>query len=292
MTSIRVLLAETVRALEGADIFYGHGTSTPHDEAAFLLLEGLGLAPDADLDALGHKVLSETEAAHIRDLTQRRISTRKPAPYLLGKAYMHGLPFIIDERALIPRSFIGELLLDEDGFAPPGMPRRVRRILDLCTGCGCLAIIAAYAFEEAQVDAVDLSPGALELAHANVRLHGLEDCITLYEGDLFSPLPGHDYDLIITNPPYVDAPGMAELPPEYRHEPAMALAAGADGLEITRRIIAEAPRFLAPGGGILAEVGRCGPALEEAYPDLPFLWLETEISSYEVFWLTQKQLRP
>jgi len=215
-----------------------------------------------------------------------RIKTRKPAAYLLNKIYMLGVPFYIDERAIVPRSYLGEILdahFGEDGmFAEPA---RVTRVLDLCTGSGCLAILAAYMFPNAQVDAVDLSGDALDVARRNVGDHKLKDRITLYQGDLFAPLPETKYDLIISNPPYVDAEGMASLPPECRYEPAMAFDGGADGIAITKRIIDAAPRWLKPGGGLLCEVGRCKPALEHAYPRAPFLWLDTEESDGEVFWL-------
>jgi ribosomal protein L3 glutamine methyltransferase len=207
---------------------------------------------------------------------------RLPAPYLLGAAYMRGVRFHIDRRALIPRSFIGDLLADG---TLPIEPRKVKRVLDLCTGSGCLAILAALAFPRARIDAVDLSAGALALARRNVASHRLGDRITLHRGDLFAPLARQRYDLIITNPPYVDAGGMAKLPPEYRHEPRMALAAGADGLDIVHRILGESPRHLRPGGGLVCEIGRGRKPLERAYPDIDFVWMDTEQSQGEVFWL-------
>jgi ribosomal protein L3 glutamine methyltransferase len=202
---------------------------------------------------------------------------------------MQGVRFEIDERALIPRSFIGDLLAGDGGF-PLGDPTRVRRILDLCTGSGCLAILAALAFPRARVDAVDLSAGALALARRNVAMHRLKDRITLHRGDLFAPLAGQRYDLIISNPPYVDAKAMARLPEEFRHEPAMALAGGTDGLDLVHRLLAESPRHLTAKGGLLCEIGRGRPALEAAYPHLPFLWLDTELSESEVFWISRSEL--
>jgi ribosomal protein L3 glutamine methyltransferase len=201
---------------------------------------------------------------------------------------MHGVRFHADRRALIPRSFIGDILAD--GVLPIGDPRKIRRVLDLCTGSGCLAILAALAFPRARIDACDLSAGALALARRNVAAHRLADRIALHRGDLFAPLGKQRYDLILSNPPYVDARGMAKLPPEYRHEPRMALAAGQDGLDLVRRILVEAPRHLAPDGGLLCEIGRGRKPLEAAFPRLPFLWLDTELSEGEVFWIAARTL--
>jgi ribosomal protein L3 glutamine methyltransferase len=198
---------------------------------------------------------------------------------------MHGVRFHIDRRALIPRSFIGDMLAD--GALPLGDPRSVRLILDLCTGSGCLAILAALAFPHAQIDAVDLSAGALSLARRNVATHRLGERIALHRGDLFAPIDRRRYDLIICNPPYVDAHAMAKLPPEYRHEPRLALAAGKDGLDLVRSIVDEAPRHLTKNGALLCEIGRGRRALERAYPRLPFVWLDTERSEGEVFWIAR-----
>jgi ribosomal protein L3 glutamine methyltransferase len=270
-----------VRRFQAARLAYGHGTTNAVDEAAFLVLEALKLpihniAPWLDLKP------TAAERARLLALIDARVRLRMPVPYLVGAAYMHGVRFHVDRRALIPRSFIGDLLADG---ALPIEPRRVKRVLDLCTGSGCLAILAALAFPRARVDAVDLSAGALALARRNVASHRLGDRITLHRGDLFEPLARQRYDLIITNPPYVDADGMAKLPPEYRHEPRMALAAGADGLDIVHRILAESPRHLRPAGGLVCEIGRGRQPLERAYPGTDFLWLDTEQSSGEVFWL-------
>lgn len=270
------------RRLSRADVAYGHGTDNAFDEAAFIVLESMNLPPDTDIAAQKKMPLSPEQKKKIDDVVKRRIETRKPAPYLLNRAYMHGVSFYVDERVIVPRSFIGDLLCAEEGFYLSVNPQTV---LDLCTGSGCLAILAALVFGEAQVDAVDLSPEALEVARRNVADHGLEGRVSLYQGDLFAPLAGKKYDLIITNPPYVDAPGMDELPPEYQHEPSMALAAGHEGLDIVLRILEQAPRYLTPQGGMICEIGRCRPALEAARPDLPFLWLDTPTSSGEVFWL-------
>jgi ribosomal protein L3 glutamine methyltransferase len=276
-----------VRRFRSSRLAYGHGTTNARDEAAFMVLEGLRLPIDR-LEPYLDLRPSAAERSRLLTLIDARVSLRMPAPYLLGAAYMHGVRFHVDRRALIPRSFIGDMLADcmrESGVLPIGDPRRVRRVLDLCTGCGCLAVLAAFAFPHARIDAVDLSPGALALARRNVRSHRLDDRINLLRGDLFAPLADRRYDLIISNPPYVDERAMARLPAEYRHEPRLALAAGADGLTVARRILAEAPRHLEPNGGLLCEVGRGRAALEAAFPRLPFLWLDTERSEGEVLWL-------
>jgi ribosomal protein L3 glutamine methyltransferase len=271
-----------VRRFKAARLAYGHGTTNAVDEAAFLMLEALRL-PVHTIDPWLDLEPTPAERARLLALIDARISLRIPAPYLVGAAYMRGVRFRVDRRALIPRSFIGDILADD---ALPLDPRKVGRVLDLCTGSGCLAILAALAFPRARIDAVDLSAGALALARRNVASHRLGDRITLYRGDLFQPLGRARYDLIVSNPPYVDARGLAKLPTEYRHEPRMALAAGADGLDLVRRILAEAPRHLRKGGGLLCEIGRGRAPLERAYPTTPFVWLDTEQSQGEVFWLS------
>lgn len=273
-----------VRRFRQARLSYGHGTTNAVDEAAFLMLEALRL-PIHRIDPWLDLKPTPAERARLLTLIDARIGLRMPAPYLLGAAYMQGVRFHIDRRALIPRSFIGDMLAG--GVLPVAKPRR---ILDLCTGSGCLAILAALAFPRATVDAVDLSPGALALARRNVAAHRLSDRISVHRGDLFKPLAGRRYDLIISNPPYVDAGGMAKLPPEFRHEPRLALAAGKDGLDLVHRILAEAPQHLTKNGGLVCEIGRGREPLEAAYPRLPFLWLDTELSEGEVFWITRSDL--
>ena len=271
-----------VRRFRAAKLAYGHGTTNAVDEAAFIMLEALRL-PIHSIEPWLDLKPTAAERARLLTLIDARISLRMPAPYLLGAAYMRGVRFQVDRRALIPRSFIGDILADG---ALPIDPRKVRRVLDLCAGSGCLAILAALAFPRARIDAVDLSAGALALARRNVASHRLGDRITLHRGDLFEPVARQRYDLILSNPPYVDLRGMTKLPPEYLHEPRLALAAGQDGLDLVRRILDEAPRHLRQGGGLVCEIGRSRPLLERAYPDQPFVWLDTERSQGEVFWLS------
>jgi ribosomal protein L3 glutamine methyltransferase len=291
-----VTIADMVRdaaaRLRAAGLVFAHGTTDPVAEAAFLVGEALQLAPDRFNAASRARVSAENRAA-IGALVDARIRTRKPAAYLVHKVYLQGVPFHVDERVIVPRSFLAEILagdlFDDDGFALVA-PAAVRRVLDLCTGSGCLAILAALRFADATVDAVDVSQDALDVAAINVAQHGLADRVRLVRGDLFAPLGDARYDLILSNPPYVDALGMAGLPPECRHEPQLALDGGADGLALVRRIIDAAPRHLDDGGGLLCEVGRGRAAVERAYPRTSFLWLDTEESSGEVFWADAKSL--
>ena len=277
-----------------ASLAFAHGTTDPVAEAAFLICEALHLHPD-QFEAFAGARVTAAEGKHILDLIARRVTTRKPAAYLVNKVYMRGLPFYVDERVIVPRSFIGELLdshfagEDREGVSLID-PANVESVLDLCTGSGCLAILAARHFPNAAIDAVDISKDALAVAARNVGDYGLEDRVTLHRGDLFRPLGDRRYDLIISNPPYVDAEGMASLPPECRAEPKLAFDGGADGLEIVRRIVDDAGSHLTPEGGLLCEIGRGRGNLEAAYPQLPLLWLDTEDSEGEVFWLSAADL--
>jgi ribosomal protein L3 glutamine methyltransferase len=287
-------LRYAVSRFNAAKLVFAHGTTDPVAEAAFLISETLHLHPD-QFENFATARVTATEGKQILDLIERRVATRKPAAYLVNKVYMRGLPFYVDERTIVPRSFIGELLDshfggDEDGTSLLGDPAEVESVLDLCTGSGCLAILAARNFPHAAVDAVDISKDALAVAARNVADHGLADRITLHRGDLLKPLGGRRYDLIISNPPYVDAEGMAALPRECRAEPKLAFDGGADGLEIVRRILDEAGEHLTARGGLLCEIGRGRGNLEEAYPNLPLLWLDTEDSEGEVFWIAAADL--
>jgi ribosomal protein L3 glutamine methyltransferase len=273
-----------------AKLVFAHGTTDPVAEAAFLVCETLHLHPE-QFEAFANTRVTVAEAKQILDVITRRVATRKPAAYLVHKIYMRGLPFYVDERTIVPRSFIGELLDshfggDEEGASLIGDPAEVESVLDLCTGSGCLAVLASRAFPNAAIDAVDISSDALAVAERNIADYGLKDRITLYHGDLFGPIAGKRYDLIISNPPYVDAEGMAALPQECRAEPEGAFDGGVDGLDIVRRILEQAGDHLTPDGGLLCEVGRGRGPLEAAVPQLPLLWLDTEESSGEVFWIT------
>jgi ribosomal protein L3 glutamine methyltransferase len=274
-----------------AKLVFAHGTTDPVAEAAFLVCETLHLHPD-QFEMFAAARVTAAEAKQILDVIARRITTRKPAAYLVNKIYMRGLPFYVDERVIVPRSFIGELLdshfsgqSDEEGGSLIDDPASVKNVLDLCTGSGCLAILAARAFPQARIDAVDISKDALDVAARNIADYDLEDRVTLYRGDLFGPIGETRYDLIISNPPYVDALGMAQLPRECRAEPKLAFDGGADGLDIVRRILNEAGQLLTPQGGLLCEIGRGREWLEAAFPQLPLLWLDTEESDGEVFWI-------
>ncbi|MDB5640897.1 MAG: modification methylase,hemK family [Hyphomicrobiales bacterium] len=289
----RDFLRCAVSLFRAHELVFGHGTTDALDEAAFIILEGLSLPIDR-LEPFFDARLLPAERDRLARLIHDRVTTRKPASYLLNKAYVGGVPFYVDERVIVPRSFIGELLRTglfsgEDASSLLD-PQSVTSALDLCTGSGCLAILMAQTFPHAMIDAVDLSGDALEVAKINLAASGLSDRIGLVQGDLFAPLKGRRYDLIITNPPYVGAQVMSELPPEYAHEPEMALGSGEDGLDIVRRILADAGRHLNAGGGLLCEMGEDREILEAEFPDLPFLWLDTEQSSGEVFWLSAEAL--
>jgi ribosomal protein L3 glutamine methyltransferase len=284
-----------VSRFQQAGLVFAHGTTDPVAEAAFLVGEALHLHPDQFEMFAGARVTAG-ESKTILDLVTARVMTRKPAAYLVNKVYMRGLPLYVDERVIVPRSFIGELLeshfggANSEGTSLIDDPFAVESVLDLCTGSGCLAILARRYFPNAAIDAVDISKDALDVAARNVSDYSLDEQITLHRGDLFAPLSQRRYDLIITNPPYVDAEGMAALPQECRAEPALAFDGGADGLAIIDRILAEARDHLTAEGGLLCEVGLDRPQIEAAYPDLPLLWLDTEDSQGEVFWIAASDL--
>jgi len=291
--TIRDHVRYAVTQFRAAELSFAHGTADPVAEAAFMVCEALHLPPDR-FDVFAGARITNDEQGKIFDLIEMRIRTRKPAAYLMQKAYLRGMSFYVDERVIVPRSYLGEILdgelfAGEDGSLI-GDPLALERVLDLCTGSGCLAVLAAMRFPNAAVDAVDVSADALAVAARNVAEHGLKERITLHEGDLFGPLGDARYDLIVSNPPYVDAPGMAALPPECRHEPAIALDGGRDGIAVVRRIIDNAARHLTADAGLLCEVGRDRKVLEKSYPETSFLWLDTEESTGEVFWLDAAQI--
>jgi ribosomal protein L3 glutamine methyltransferase len=289
LVTVRDWLRFAVSRFAAAELAYGHGTRSALDEAAFLILHSLALPIDEFEPWLEAHLLA-SERAKLLAVIEARIETRRPAPYLTNAAYIQGHRFYVDERVIVPRSYIGELIA---GGALSGLvddPAAVSSVLDLCTGSGCLAILAALAYPNAAVDAVDLSADALAVAGRNVADYRLAARIALLEGDLFKPVSERRYDLIIANPPYVSAAEVSAFPPEYAAEPAMAHLGGEDGLDLVRRILREAPAHLESEGLLIVEIGLGREQLEAEHPDLPFLWLETVESSGEVFALRADQL--
>jgi len=293
-TTLRDILRYAVSRFSEAGLSYGHGTVNALDEAVFLILESLHL-PIGDVNPFADARLTLPERRMLLARIAERIATRKPASYLLRRAYIGVEAFYVDERVIIPRSFIGELLHSGTitGEASSLIPDSagISSVLDLCTGSGCLAILAAQRFSQAAIHAADLSREALDVARINIAARGLESRITLFQGDLYGPLGENRYDLILSNPPYVDAAAMAALPPEYHHEPAMALAGGVDGLDIVRRILSDAPLHLTASGMLICEIGRGRDSRAREYPHIPFLWLDTEESEGEVFCVAAEDLR-
>jgi len=288
LETLRDWLRYAVSRFGEAKLAFGHGTTNAYDEAAYLLLHALHLPIDR-LDPFLDAKLTQAERGQIVQLLERRIDQRVPAAYLTHESWLGNFRFVVDERVLIPRSFIAELL--PDGLASfVGNPESVATALDLGTGSGCLAILLAHAYGGADVDAVDISTDALTVAQRNVADYGLADRINLIRSDLYSNLAGKSYDLIISNPPYVTALDMADLPPEYRHEPSLALAGGEDGLDAVRTILGESHKFLNSGGTLVVEIGHNRSAVELAFPRLPFIWLETETSPDSVFLLKREDL--
>ena len=281
-------IEDAATRFERAGLFYGHGTHNAYDEAAWLMLHALSAPIDA-LDSRLDQVPAPKHAERFEQLVAQRIEKRVPAAYLIHEAWLGEQRFYVDERVIVPRSFIAELLAEE--FAPWIVDaNKVAAVLDMCTGSGCLAILAALTFPNAKVDAVDLSDDALAVAQRNIADYDLQDRVKPIRSDLFRSLPRKQYDLIISNPPYVDAPSMKALPDEYRHEPAMALASGRDGLDATRTILREAKHHLTDNGLLVVEIGHNRAQLERAFPHLPFTWLEVSAGDEYVFLLERKQL--
>jgi ribosomal protein L3 glutamine methyltransferase len=280
-TTVRDLLRFAVSRFTEADLSFGHGSSNAFDEAAYLVLHTLHLPIDT-LDPFLDARLLDTEIDAFMKVIERRATDRVPAAYITHEAWMHGHRFYVDERVIVPRSFIGELL--QDGLQPYVQdPDEVSRVLELCTGSGCLAILAAQAFQNADIDAVDISAPALEVAHKNVDDYDLDSRVALYEGDLFAPLPVGRYEVIITNPPYVNALAMQTLPAEYRHEPELALAGGADGMDIVKRIVGEARKWLTEDGVLVVEIGNERANVEATLGGLDIVWLSTSAGDDNVF---------
>lgn len=286
--TLRDWLRFAVSRFEEAGVFYGHGTHNAYDEAAWLILAALHLPHDT-LQNFLDAVLTEPERRNLAHLIERRVTERVPTAYLVREAWLGEFRFYVDERVIVPRSFIAELLREQ--LAPwVENPEEIVSVADICTGSGCLAILAAHAFPNAEVDAVDLSDDALAVASRNIADYGLDDQVHPIKSDMLTALTGRSYDIIISNPPYVNAPSMDTLPREYRHEPQMALGSGQDGLEHTHTLLQHAAAHLNPGGLLVVEIGHNMHALQSAYPHLPFIWLEVSGGDEFVFLLKREDL--
>ncbi len=290
MTLIDLITAQSAR-LKTAGVSFGHGTTNAFDEAAWLVLWALGLPLDA-LEAQAKRTLGDDERAKAEAIVTQRIQTRQPAAYLTREAWLQNVPFYVDERTIVPRSFIAELLADGEGEGTldAWLTDRTQRVLDLCTGNGSLAVIAAMAYPEISVDGCDLSADALEVARINVERHALTDRIALVRSDLFDALAGRRYDLIVCNPPYVNSASMASLPPEYRAEPALALAGGDDGMDLVRRILADAPAHMSDDAVLVLEIGHERRHFERAFRRLEVAWLPTSAGDDQVLLVTRDAL--
>ncbi|HQV80094.1 MAG TPA: 50S ribosomal protein L3 N(5)-glutamine methyltransferase [Agitococcus sp.] len=287
LSSIRDFIRFSVTCLRAADVHIGHGSEDPFAEATALVMQTLSLQWSADAEILDAKLL-RSERQAIVDLLEKRVNERTPLGYLLNLSYFCGHPFYVDERVLIPRSPIAELI--ENGFEDY-LSQEPQRILDMCTGSGCIAIALAHVFPDAIVDAADISLDALSVAAVNIEHHNMGENVSLLESDLFNKLPNQRYDLIVSNPPYVDSKDMADLPQEYQQEPELALAAGVDGLDIVRKILAQAADYLTEDGLLVVEVGNSEWALAQSYPDVEFNWIEFARGGSGVFALTAQQCR-
>lgn len=285
--TVESLIRYGASEFEQAGLAFGHGTSDATDDAAALVFHALGL-DHADAAAEYGRRLDETETHAVLELFATRIEKKVPAAYLMGRMWFAGLEFEVDPRVIVPRSPIAELI--DAAFEPWLDPARVRRILDIGTGSGCIGIACAVRFPAARVDAVDVSPAALEIAGRNAARHGVAARVDLHEGNVFEPLGDRRYDLIVANPPYVSDAEMSQLPREYLHEPDVALRAGSDGLDVARRILRDAESHLNAGGVLVVEVGDSDARLEAAFPQVPFLWLDFERGGGGVFMLTKDEL--
>lgn len=281
------LINEGVESFEEAQLYYGHGTGNSWDEVVMLVSHALKLPPNANETVL-QRVLTRGEIATIRDLFQQRIEHKVPAAYLTGHGAFAGMEFIVTPDVLVPRSPFAELIANR--FSP-WLLRDPQKILDLCTGSGCIGIATAFSFPESNVDLVDISPEAIAVAQRNINKHDVAHRINAIESDLFAALKGRTYDLIVCNPPYVNAADFASMPDEYHAEPALGLESGADGLDFTRQLLIQASEYLSDGGCLFVEVGNSWEALEQVYSGVPFTWLEFEWGGHGVFVMTAEQLR-
>jgi len=286
VSTVIALIEDAARALEAAQVSFGHGTLNAFDEAAWLVLWRLKVPLDT-LDEAAEREVSPADALKVQALVRERIERRLPAAYLTREAWLQGVTFYVDERAIVPRSFIAELLAD--GTIDPWLGAHTQRVLDLCTGNGSLAVLAAMAYPDVHVDAADLSTEALEVAAINVTRHGLDDRITLMRSDGLAMLPG-PYDLVLCNPPYVNTQSMQALPAEYRAEPELALAGGADGMDFIRKLLADLPDRLSPQGVLVLEIGNEREHFEAAFPQLEVVWLATSAGEDQVLLLTREAL--
>jgi ribosomal protein L3 glutamine methyltransferase len=286
--TLQDILAEATARLEAAHLAYGHGTTNAHDEAAWLVLWRLGLPLDADLAEMGNTPIAQADTQAVHELIARRIETRKPAAYLTGEAWLQGVPFHVDDRVIVPRSFIAELIAE--GSFDAWLSPDTREVLDLCTGNGSLAVLAAMAWPEIRVTGADISPDALDVARKNVARHGLQDRITLLASDGMTRCPG-PWDLILCNPPYVNANSMAALPAEYRAEPEIALAGGDDGMDFIRNLFRDAPSRMSANAVMVLEIGNEKAHFEQAFPGLDVVWLSTSAGDEQVLLVTAEALR-
>lgn len=288
LITVRDWIRYAVSQFEASDIFYGHGTDNAYDEAVWLIMSAVHLPMDTLNNFLDAR-LTTAERVKLTDLIEQRITQHKPTAYLVKEAWLQGLKFYVDERVLIPRSFIAELLAQE--LSPwIEFPEMVESAADICTGSGCLGVLLASTFPNAAIDVIDISQDAIDVANINIANYGLENQITAIQSDMFTALKGKTYDLIISNPPYVDAPSMAALPAEYQNEPQLALGSGVAGLDHTHTILREAGKHLNDDGILIVEIGHNREALEAAYPNIVFNWLEVSSGNAFVFLLTKSQL--
>lgn len=289
LTTVRDWIRYAVSQFENSDIFYGHGADNSYDEAVWLVMSGLHLPMDT-LENFLDANITTTERKHLAFLIAQRVTKHIPTAYLLREAWLHDFKFYVDERVIVPRSFIAELLLNDSLSTWIEFPEMIQSAADICTGSGCLGILLSHAFPSAAIDIIDISADAIAVSNINIANYGLEAQITAIESDMFSALADKKYDVIISNPPYVDAPSMAQLPTEYRNEPQLALGSGTAGLDHTHTILQQAANYLTDEGILIVEIGHNRDALLDAYPTLPFVWLDTSGGDQFVFLLTKAQL--